>query len=108
MKSWMKDENLPDYWDLMHDEYYQAAHQMTKSSFNTYAHHLAGRSYLLHMLVKLPILPQCSTAKSNLIELPALKKWIDDLQRHKTTDEYKKAVQKSQPAATPNHCRLPS
>ena len=106
MKSWMKDENLPDYWDLMHDEYYQAAHQMTKSSFGTYRHHLAGRTYLLHMLVKLPILKQCSTTNPKRREVPALKKWIEDLQRHKQTDAYKNAVKMSQPTATPNHHRL--
>ena len=81
----MKDENLPDYWDLMNDGYYQTAHKMAKSSFGTYRHHLAGRVYLLHMLVKLPILAQCSAANPALIEVPALAKWIDDLQRHKKT-----------------------
>ena len=51
------------------------------------------------MLVKLPIIAQCSTPNPNRTEVPALDKWIEDLRRHKQTDEYKNAVKMSQPAA---------
>ena len=60
------------------------------------------------MLVKLPIIAQCTTRDpaTKPTEVPALEKWIADLQHHKTTDAYKKAVKLSQPAASLNHKRL--
>ena len=79
---------------------------MAKSGFGTYCFNLAGRKYVLHMLVQLPILAQCSAANPELIEVPALTKWITDLQRHKQTKDYKDAVAKSEPALTADHCRL--
>ena len=101
----MKDENLAEYWEVKR-VHPQSAHKWAKSSFNTYTHHLAGQRYLLHMLVKLPILAQCTTTNPKRREVPAFEKWIEDLQRHKQTDAYKNAVKMSQPAATPNHHRL--
>ena len=101
----MKDENLAEYWEVkwMHP---QSAHKWAKSAFHTYTHHVAGQRYLLHMLVKLPILAQCTTSNLKRTEVPALEKWIKDLQRHKQTPAYKNAVKMSQPAATPNHKSL--
>ena len=58
------------------------------------------------MLVKLPILAQCTTSNLKRTEVPALEKWIEDLQRHKQTEAYKNAVERSQPAATPDHKSL--
>ena len=104
VKSWMKVEKVEEYYSKKKQRP-KSAHDMEKSSFTTYQYHLAGEKYLLQMLVQLPILAQCCTAKPKLREVPALKKWIDDLQRHKQTDEYKNAVKKSQPADL-NHSRL--
>ena len=101
----MKDENLAEYWEVKR-VHPQSAHKWAKSSFHTYTHHLAGQRYLLHMLVKLPILAQCTTTNPKRREVPAFEKWIEDLQRHKQTDAYKNAVKMSQPAVTPNHHRL--
>ena len=98
MNVWMKDENLEEYGEVK-QRHRQSAHKWAKSSFSTYIHHVAGQRYLLQMLVKFPIIAQCSTPNPNRREVPALDKWIEDLRRHKQTDEYKNAVKMSQPAA---------
>ena len=61
VESWMTPENLPHYRDLIERGNFRDAHQMTKSAFAIYCHQLAaGRKYVLHMLVQLPILAQSS------------------------------------------------
>ena len=95
MNAWMKDENLEEYGEVK-QRHPQRAHKWGKSSFSTYIHHLAGQRYLLHMLVKLPIIAQCTTPNPNRREVPALEKWFEDLRRHKDTPEYKNAVKMSQ------------
>jgi len=84
----MKDENLEEYGEVK-QRHPQSAHKWGKSSFSTYIHHVAGQRYLLQMLVKFPIIAQCSTPNPNRREVPALDKWIEDLRRHKQADEYK-------------------
>ena len=112
VKSWMKEDNLPKYYDLVERGdngergCSQRAHQMKKSGFATYCYHLAGCKYFLHMLLQLPVLAQCSVGNPDLIEKPALTKWIADLQREKQSKEYQDAVEKSQPVLTAHHRRL--
>ena len=48
------------------------------------------------MLLQLPILPQCTWREPDPVEVPALARWITDLQSHKESAEYKHEVQKSQ------------
>ena len=79
---------------------------MVKIGFSSYCHYLAGSKYLLRMLLQLPILAQCSAANPELAEIPALTKWMTDLQWVKQTQEYKDAVRKSKPALSRNHRRL--
>ena len=107
MGAWMKDTNIDMYWEVKWKDP-KSAHKWAHSAFHTFAHHLSGQKYLLHMLVKLPIIAQCTTRgpATKPTEVPALEKWIEDLQRHKQTDAYKKAVKLSQPAASLNHKRL--
>ena len=108
----MKAENLPSYYHYLErsangeKRCYRKAHHMVKSGFSSYCHHLAGSKYLLRMLLQLPILAQCSAANPELAEIPALTKWMTDLQRAKQTKEYKDAVRKSKPALSRKHCRL--
>ena len=45
---------------------FAAAHKWAHSAFATLQHHVAGHKYVLHMLVKLPILAQCSAANPEL------------------------------------------
>ena len=101
----MRDSNLETYYDLKWWNP-QSAHKWAHSAFGTFTHHVSGEKYLLQMLVKLPIIAQCTTSKLERTEVPALDKWIKDLQRHKTTQAYKNAVERSKPAATPDHKSL--
>ena len=112
VQSWMKEDKLPKYYDLVkrgdngEKGCAQKAHRMKKSGFGTYCHHLAGHKYVLQMLLQLPILAQCSVSNPDLLEKPALTKWITDLQRQKHTQEYRDAVQRSEPVCTADHRRL--
>ena len=95
----MKPDKLPEYYDLLHSGATgarQAAHQMIKSGHGSYCFYLAGSKYLLQMLLQLPILAQCTWREPDRVEVPALGRWIADLQNHQESDEYKRAVQKSQ------------
>ena len=106
MGAWMKDTNIDMYWKEKWKDP-KSAHKWAHSAFHTFTHHLSGQKYLLHMLVKLPILAQCTTScHLKRTEVPALEKWIEDLQRHKQTEAYKNAVKVSQPAASLNHKSL--
>ena len=104
MGAWMKDERQDEYWEVKWWDS-QCAHKWAKSGFGTFVHHVSGQRYLLHMLVKLPIYAQCTTSNLARTEVPALEKWIEDLQRHKETPAYKNAVKMSQPAG-PDHRSL--
>ena len=56
--------------------------------------------FLLHKLIQLPILAQCSAEQPASAQLPAcLMKCINDLQEHKKTPEYKAAVERLQKRA---------
>lgn len=106
VRSWMRPNKLPEYYDLIRSGKTgagQQAHKMIKSSHCSYCFYLAGSKYLLQMLLKLPILAQCSARKpedecygGRLMEVPALGRWIADLQNHQESDEYRCAVQKSE------------
>ena len=98
MNAWMKDKNVKEYKKVKR-KHRQGAHLWGRSAFNTYIHHLAGQRFLVQMLVKLPIIAQCSDPNSNRREVPALDKWMEDLRHHKQSDEYKNAVKMSEQAA---------
>ena len=106
MNAWMKDKNVKEYKKVK-QRHRQGAHLWGRSAFNTYIHHLAGQRFLVQMLVKLPIIAQCSDPNPNRREVPALDKWMEDLRHHKQSDEYKKAVKMSERAAERDqHYRL--
>ena len=103
--SWMNEDNLPIYHDLRWRKP-NKAQQMAKKAWSTYKFHLAGSKFLLHKLIQLPIVAQCSANSSASAEQPAsLMKCISDLQEHMKTDEYKTAVERSQRRAN-DHRRL--
>ena len=95
MNAWMKDKNVKEYKKVKR-RHRQSAHLWGRSAFNTYIHHLAGQRFLVQMLVKLPIIAQCSDPNPNRREVPALYKWMEDLRQHKQSDDYKKAVKMSE------------
>ena len=103
-ESWMNPETLMTYKQFLHSGRKNATQQLGKSAFNTYLFQLAGSKFLLHKLIQLPILPQCTTVQSSgSAEPPAapyrfgpvLMKCVTDLQEHKKTDAYKAAVERS-------------
>ena len=80
------------------------AKRLGKSAFSTYLFQLSGSKFLLHKLIQLPILPQCTMFQSSRsAEPPAalhpfgsvLMKCVTDLQEHKKTHAYKAAVERS-------------
>ena len=101
----MREDNLHKYKALLESRENQKAHQLAHRAFSTYKSQLAGSKYLLQMLVQLPILSQCSAAQSAFAPVPALTKWIADLQEHKQTPEYQAAVALSKKRSS-EHGRL--
>ena len=103
--SWMDENNVRMYHHLREAGLMQSrwAHQFSKKAFSLYLFHLAGSKFLLHKLIQLPILAQCSAEQPASAQLPAcLMKCINDLQEHKKTPKYKAAVEHSQKRA--NRC----
>ena len=98
--SWMDEDNVRIYHNLRRAGLIQSlqAQQIAKTLFGAYTFHLAGSKFLLHKLIQLPILAQCSAEQPASAQLPAsLMKCINDLQEHKKTPEYKQAVERLQP-----------
>ena len=95
--SWMDEDNLIIYDNHLWEGKYNAAQHMAEKSFNTYLSHLAGSKFLLHKLIQLPILAQCSAEQPASAQLPAsLMKCINDLHVYMQTDEYKAAARIAQ------------
>ena len=93
----MNEDNLLRYHELLHQGQQNAAQQLTKKGFSSYLFQLSGSKFLLHKLIQLPILAQCSAeqpAKLHAVA-PSLMKCMTDLQEYKKTDEYKAAVARS-------------
>ena len=98
--SWMNEDKQSIHHNL---RWYEPnkAQQMAKKAFNAYKFHLAGSKFLLHKLIQLPIIAQCSANPSDSAEQPAsLMKCINDMRQHMQSAEYKKAVERSQKRAT--------
>ena len=103
-ESWMNPQTLMKYKQLLASGKNSAAQQLGKTAFSTYLFQLSGSKFLLHKLIQLPILPQCTMVQSSRgAEPPAalhpfgsvLMKCVTDLQEHKETDAYKAAVERS-------------
>ena len=70
---------------------------MQMDAFDVYKSELAGSKFLLHKLIQLPIIAQCSAVPSDSAEQPAsLMKCINDFQKYMKTHEYKAAAERSQ------------
>ena len=108
-ESWMNPQALMKYKQLLDSGKNSAAQQLGKSAFSTYLFQLSGSKFLLHKLIQLPILPQCTIKQSpGSAEPPAalhpfgsvLMKCVADLQEHKETTRTRQqsSGQKSVPA----------
>ena len=107
--SWMNPETLMKYNQLLDRGKNGAAQQLGKTAFSTYLFQLSGSKFLLHKLIQLPILPQCTMVQdpgsaeppAALCPLgPVLMKCVTDLQEHKKSDKYKAAVERSKKRAS--------
>ena len=101
----MREDNLHKHNALIENGQNQKAHKLAHRTFTSYRFHLSGSKYLLQMLMQLPILAQCSASQPALAEVPALTKWIADLQEHRQTPEYQAAVALSKKRSS-EHIRL--
>ena len=112
MQSWMNEENLSIYRNLKRAGKHNAAQQLREKCFSAHLLQLAGSKFLLHKLIQLPILAQCSAEPPASAEEPAqfsaeqpasLLKCMTELQEHRKTGEYKAAVERSQQRADDHH-----
>ena len=78
--SWMREDSLRKYYDLLKTGQNQMAHKQAHKAFNSYRLHLAGSKCLLQMLLQLPILPQCSAPQPVSVEVSSITRWIAHLQ----------------------------
>ena len=78
--SWMREDSLRKYYDLLKTGQNKMAHKQAHKAFNSYRLHLAGSKCLLQMLLQLPILPQCSAPQPVSVEVSSITRWIADLQ----------------------------
>ena len=92
----MNEKNQSIYDNHLGQGQYNAAQQIAKRCFNTYLLQLAGLKFLLHKLIQLPILAQCSAEQPASAQMQvSLMNYINDLQEHKQTPEYQAAVERS-------------
>ena len=69
IESWMNEENRQTYHDLGWKKGKPVeAQQMALEAFDVYKSELAGSKFLLHKLIQLPIIAQCSAAPSDSAE----------------------------------------
>ena len=94
--SWMEEDKLRIYHMLRRAGLNREAQQMAKQAFSAFMFELARSKFLLRKLIQLPILAQCSAEQPASVQLPAsLMNYINDLQEHKQTPEYKAVVERS-------------
>ena len=105
----MNTKTLTKHKQLLEHGQTSAAQQLGKTAFSTYLFQLSGSKFLLHKLIQLPILLQCTMVQDpGSAEPPAalyllgpvLMKCVTDLQEHKKTDTYKAAVERSKKRAS--------
>ena len=108
-KSWMNVETLRKYNGFLKNGKNGPAQKLGRTAFSTYKFQLSGSKFLLHKLIQLPILAQCTMEQNPGSAAPpaaphplgpVLMKCLTDLQEHKKTDEYKTAVERSKKRAT--------
>ena len=100
--SWMDEDKVRIYHDLRRAGLSQSlkAQQIAKQAFRSYIFDLVGSKFLLYKLIQLPILAQCSAEQPASVQQPdSLMNYINDLQKHKKTPEYKAAIERAQKRA---------
>ena len=92
VKSWMNEESRQVYNELRWNRPEDAA-ELLNEAFNTYLLQLSGSKFLLHKVIQLPIISQCTATQSGSDEQPAsLLQCINDLHVYMQSNEYKAAA----------------
>ena len=92
VKSWMNEEKRKIYNDLRWKRPGDAS-ELLKEAFDTYLLQLSGSKFLLHKVIQLPIIAQCTATPSDSAERPAsLLNCINDMHVYMQSNEYKAEV----------------
>ena len=83
----------------------QGAHKLKKSVYSTYSFHVSGCKWLMKQFLKFPLVYDPTQAPSSSSERPAWNQLLSQLEEHKNSDEYRKAVEDSQRKGD-DHVRL--
>ena len=96
VKSWMNEEKRKIYNDLKWNRPEDAS-QLLKEAFDTYLLQLSGSKFLLHKVIQLPIIAQCTATPSDSAERPAsLLNCINDMHVYMQSNEYNAEVRIAQ------------
>jgi len=97
VQSWMREDTRARYVNL--GRWPAQAHKIEKQAFSSYLFHISGCKFLLHCLIKLPIIPDSAEQPvSHSDEKPVgdvLCALINAYEDHKHTPEYQRAVETS-------------
>ena len=92
VKSWMNEEKRKSYNDLRWKSLGDAS-ELLNEAFDTYLLQLSGSRFLLHKVIQLPMIAQCTATPSDSAERPAsLLKCINDMHVYMQSNEYKAEV----------------
>ena len=97
VQSWMRGSTLAKYEEMERRGLWQDAHQLGKSSFSTYLFQLSGCKFLVHALIRLPIISSSlPNSKHDSYHIPEiadiLNELIDAYEDHLKTPQYANAV----------------
>ena len=97
VQSWMRGSTLAKHEEMERCGLWQDAHQLGKSSFSTYLFQLSGCKFLVHILIRLPIisssLPNSPHDGYHIPEIAdILNELIDAYEDHLRTPQYAEAI----------------
>ena len=99
--SYMKEDNVRRLKDMKPQE----ARQKKRSVFSTYVFHVAGCKWLMHQLLRFPVVCDPTQAPSSSAQRPAWNQLLRQFEEHKKSAECHKAVEDSQRKGD-DHVRL--
>ena len=67
----------------------EKAHETRKTVHNVHLFQISGCKFIVHLFIRMPVLSECA-------EQPVIDQLLQDYERHKESDEYKKVVAHSQ------------
>ena len=92
----MRGDTLDRYHTMLYWRQNKKAHLLAKRAFSTFLSQQSGCKFLLHKLIDLPIISQIHSNSGERPVATLLMELLDSYEEHKTTREYKTAVQRSQ------------